>query len=354
MTNYITSTGVQYVAITIPTGAASATATIAAVGTTAFILNNGFESSGTTSASTAYCRIELTNSTTVTAYRNASDATITCVASACVVDATGNLIVSVQSGTIVFASGATSATATISSVDANNAVLHCLGFISSQASLSLSNIEVILTYSGTTVTATRLFSGSTETVGFIVIEFQGAVMNQAVQSFQKAWTTTTTSTTQVITSVNANNALVIWAGSNANSGISEARTEQRAVLTNGTTVTINVNTAFSIAANYNFFVLEFIAGVLNSNVQRGTTTLTTVNSNTSTITAVNTTNTLTNFLRYTATQTAADITDSVTAVALTNSTTVTTARNGASGNVTSSWEIAEFIPTAGILLAWVL
>lgn len=333
---------VQHIEITIPTGAASATATISAVGSKAFILFLGFNATSTTNASIAYARVELTDATTVTAYRNSSSGTEDVTVSCVVVDATSSLVSSVQSGTVSIASDSTSGTATINSTNANYTVVHYLGLTNASASTQiLSQIKAALTLSGTTVTATRINSNAAETVGFIVIEFQAAACNQAVQGYQKSWTTGT-STTQAITSVDTGKAILIYAGCNASVTGNEGQAEQYASLTNSTTVTINVNTSSSNAKNYNFFVVEFASGVLQGSVQRGTTTLTSVNSNTSGVSGVDTSKAALNFTHYTASQSSSNIPNCVTRAALTNSTTVTVYRSGSSNSVTGSWELAEF------------
>jgi hypothetical protein len=337
--SYVNS--VQHVSITIPSGATSATATISTVGSTALILFNGFQATAATNTATAYARVELTNTTTVTAYRNSSS-TDTVTVKCAVVDATSSLIKTVQSGTISITSGNTSGSATISSVNSSYTVVHLLGYINSQTSLSLSNLEPLLTISGTTVTASRQFSGNSQTVGFIVIEFQSAACNSTVQSIQKSWTNTSSSISQSITSVTAANSLVIYAGGYGNSASNESNIEQYAALTNGTTVTISTNAAGFIGVNYNFFVVEFASGVLKSSVQRGTTTLTSVSSNTSTISSVTTSSALLNFLHYTSSQTTANIANVCANAALTNGTTVTVSRNSSTNNVSGSWEVAEF------------
>jgi hypothetical protein len=230
----------------------------------------------------------------------------------------------------------------VGSTNASQRVLHLLGYITSQTSLGLNAIEPLLTISGTTVTATRQFTGNSMTVGFLLLEFQSAALNGNVQSFQKTWTNSTNSTTQVISSVNSNHTLLIYAGSYGNSTGNAANIEQRAFLTNATSVTIGTNSAGSTSCAYNFFVVEFAAGVLAGNVQRNTTTLAAVSSNTSTITSVNTSMALINFLRYSASQASANIPNICSHASLTNGTTVTVGRHGSANNVTGSWEVAEF------------
>lgn len=339
-TSYVNS--VQYVSITIPTGATSASATISSVGSYAFVVFLGFEATASTTPSISYARAELTDSTTVTAYRNSSSASETVTVKCAVVDATNNLVSSVQAGTVSINAANTSGTATISSTDADYTVIHFLGLTSGNTTTqNLSQTEVVLSVSGTTVTASRVNSASAETIGFVVIEFQSAACNQPVQGYQVSWTSGTT-TTQSITSVNTNNALLIYAGSNTSIAGNEAQAEQYASLTNSTTVTLTVNTSSANTKNYHFFVVEFASGVLNSSVQRGTTTLTGTTSNTSSISSVNASKSLLSFLHYSATQTTPNINNCVSTATLTNSTTVTVARSGSSNNVTGSWEVAEF------------
>ena len=196
-------------------------------------------------------------------------------------------------------------------------------------------------YKRQTVTATRPVSASAQVVGFIVIEFQSAACNQAVQSVSTTWTSGTT-TTQAITSVNTSNAILIYAGSNAAVTSNQGQAEQYVDLTNATTVTVHANTSSANSKTFNFFVVEFALGVLHSAVQRGVTTLTAVTSNTSTISSVNTSKAMLNFLHYLASQATNNIANCATNATLTNSTTVTAARSGNTNNASLSWEVAEF------------
>lgn len=333
---------VQHVSITIPTGAASATATIASVGPLAFILFNGFEATTSSGTHIGFARIELTNATTVTAYRNSSSATETVVARGCVVDATSSLVASVQSGVVTLGSASSSATDTIASTNASNTVIHLLGFTGTQTSLNLTTLEPVVSLSGTTVTVSRQSSSSIVTVGYVVIEFNGAALQSATQSYSKSWTNSGTSTTQALTSVDPDNTLLFFCGSYANSSGSEAKGAQRVALTNATTATITTNTAGVLTCRCNFGVVEFIPGVLNGPVQRGSTTLTASASNSSSISSVTVGMALVSFQHFNATQISADISNAYNNVELTNATTVTTSRNGTSGNVLSSWEVAQF------------
>lgn len=332
---------VQQVSITIPANTTSATATISSVGSLAFIVYGGESTSATATMARGYARVELTNSTIVTAYRNGA-LTDTVTVNLCVVDATSSLVNSVQSGTVTIGVSNTSSTATISSVNSNYTVLTWLGQTTGD-SFSYGANDVYLSYSGTTLTATRITSNSaTPIVGYQVIEFNSAALNSIVQDVKNAWTNTSSSSTQTITSVNVNNTILFYAGSGGNNSSNAATVKQRATLTNGTTITYNTNTAGSISCQYNLFVVEFASGVLNSSVQRGTITLSGATSRTATISSVTTTKTLMNSLQFTSTQTSSNLPNVLTRVSLTNSTTVTANKNTSTNATTLSYEVAEF------------
>lgn len=339
-TTYVNS--VQHVAITIAAGSASNTATISSIGLLAFIINGHWQTTDT-SPDKGYCRVELTNSTTVTAYRNTSASTAALTVYCCVVDATSDLIVSVQQGTVSLSSAQTSNTATVSSVNSNNYAVHYLGSTNVATATSYNKVDIGLTYSGTTVTATRDTSGAGETCGFVLIEFNGAALNQAVQAISKSWVSSGTSTTSTITSVNTSRSLIIYAGQQSDGTTNGARLKQKAMLTNSTTVTFDVNTANSQNLIYNCHVVEFVSGVLASSAQRGTTTISASStSNTSTISSVTTSKSLLSFLGATTTLTTNSQGSILAGTSLTNSTTVTASRGGTSNAVTASWEVMEF------------
>jgi hypothetical protein len=339
--SYVNS--VQHVSITIPTGAASATATISPVGSLAFIMFGGFRTTTATATNVGFARVELTNATTVTAYRQSSSGSDTVNVWCDVVDATSNLVASVQAGSVTMASGVVSDTATIAATNASHTVIHQLGLTSTQASLNLTALETVISLSGTTVTAERQTSSGALTVGYVVIEFQAAALNSAVQNFSKSWTSSSSTATQAITSIDPDKTLLFWGGSYANTSSSESKALQRIALTNGTTVTLSTQTAGSIACLCHFSVVEFAPGVLASAVQRGTTSLSGGSGSGSTsISSITVNKSLLSFLHYNSSQIAANINHVCTAVELDSATTVTTLRQGTAGSVISSWEVAHF------------
>lgn len=78
-------------------------------------------------------------------------------------------IKAIYRGTIAI-TGATSATATITSVDTSKSILTLLGFESSETTVSNTAVRLALT-NATTVTASRNGSTGTVTVGYQVVEY---------------------------------------------------------------------------------------------------------------------------------------------------------------------------------------
>lgn len=343
MTNYVTSKGVQSFSITITSLNLTGTATISAAGSGAYIIYEGLNPSNNGDPQLDFPYLQLTNSTTVTATVNGTGGTI--VIKGCVVDGdTTNLIKSVQQGTITISAGTGTGTASISAVTNANAATHYLGFDTSVTSAQTGEIFPRFSLSGTTVTATVATIAVAGIGAYQIIEFQGTALTaNAVQNLAASSSSSVTSWTATITSVTANNALTIYGGYTANSTVlTMAVVCFRGTLTNGTTFTVNVNTGEAVAKQYNASIVEFNNGVLNSAIQRGTTTLTGVTSNTSTVTSVSTTYAGTAFLGQTSNDTGFDYIEALGASVLTNATTVTTTKNNGTNNITSSWDVFEF------------
>ncbi len=349
MTAYLTAVGTQQFSITIASGSLTGTATINAVGSGAFILYQGCNGSDTTAGqlddTDGY--LTLTNSTTITATRGVTGSSKTSTINGVIIDGdTTNLIKTVQFGTVTIAASSGSGTASITAVTNANTAIAYLG---EDSSATLNNIEkAAISLSGTTVTATlatgNVSTGTTK-VGFCVIEFQGAALNQSVQNVSRNVTGTGTSGTVTITSVNVNNAMLIYGGHAAtvaapNTGY------QYGVLTNGTTVTVNWNTTASTQRIFNCCVVEFVAGVFAQSAQRNTIALSAATSNTATITSVNTANAAVAYLGNSTTNTSVQGALTEYQAALTNATTVT-ASVATAGSGTLSFEAYEFTGTGG-------
>jgi hypothetical protein len=345
MTDYVTAAGVQHFAITIASGNTAGTATINAVGSGAFILYGGCAPSTANNPSRSQARLTKTNSTTITATRN-SGTSSTLVIKGCIIDGdTTNLIESVQYNTVTL-TGVSSNTASISSVTNANTALHFLGQSSSNSTWDGSACNVRLSLSGTTVTADRTLGLDNIIVSFVAIEFKGSTLNQSVQNISTS-SGTPASWTTTINSVDTNNAITLYAGlSIDNTSTSPAACLVRGYITSSTVFTCDNNSADIRIRTYNATVVEFVSGVLNSNVQRGTTTLTGVTSNTTSITSIDETVTGISYLGQSSSSTTAVLNRAETNVELGAMDEVLVTKNTATANTTTSWEVFEFPPYA--------
>jgi hypothetical protein len=344
VTAALTSVGVQQVSITIGNGATSNTATITAVGAGAFIIWQGQTTTDSTTAASAFARIELTNSTTVTATRNTSS-TDTVTINALVVDGdTTNLVKSVQSGTVSIASGSTSGTASISAVTNANTAIFYLG-TSTAAAANLTRDMCNVSLSGTTVTAARNASNGACVVGFCVVEFQSAALASSTQNVTITSTASGTSFATTITSVTTANAMIAYGGmlNGVNTG-DERKDFYRLSLASSTSVQMDCNTApagTSVIAKC--VVIEFASGILAQSVQRSTISLSAATSNTATITSATAAQTACNWLGNSSDQSTFGLNDSICRITQTNDTTLTMNVN-TSGSPVGSYEVITFNP----------
>jgi hypothetical protein len=342
----------QVVTITIASGSTTGTASINAAVGTQFIVWNGELCTQTTNTARSLARISISGTTLTATRANGTSDTITVKVT--VIDATSSLVASsanVQYGTITITASNLTGTAAISAVTAANAALHIQGYTNAQTTSSFA-AEPMLSYSGTTVTATiaNVSTGSI-VVGFLMIEFVGAALQSSTQAVATNWTTVGTSTTQAITSVTMGNTILLAAGQN----VSSTRDYQTAQLTSSTQLTITAGAALGSTIWYRCFVIEFISAVMNSNVQRGTIAMASVTSNTATITAVGVNATIgwTGFRQNSGTTQNWNIIESH--VALTNTTTVTFARNTGTGTITGAYEAIDWSTAGGataIVASW--
>jgi len=152
-----------------------------------------------------------------------------------------------------------------------------------------------------------------------------------------------TSASATIAAVDLANAILIYTGSTYNTDTStdEQLFECRLTLTNATTVTGNrQNTGNGSDVGYE--VIEFLPGVIKS-MQRGTISLTGAQqSNTATITSVNTARAMMGFLNSQDQDVSGYGARFKSTTVLTNGTTVTTLRTAAVYTHASSYEVVEF------------
>lgn len=344
MTAYINS--VQQVSITIAALSTTGTATITATVGTPFLIFQGQTTSALALQSEALCIVSISG-TTVTATRSLGTAG-SCVVNVAIVDATSSLVKSVQMGTITLA--ANTGTATITSVTTTNSAVALLGYTSSPSTFNYSvNTPTLVLTNSTTVTASLDNQSGTVIAGYVVVEFQGAALNQSTQAKSVSWANTSISTTKAVTSVNVNNSMVFFAGSRNGANETAAYEQQTVQLTSGTVATITAGATAGADSGLicNFTVVEFITGVLSQNAQRGTIVISAGTSNTATVTSATAVNTLCNFTGYrtptTATTSYAPILPNLTQ---TNATTLTETLNS-SGSATVAYEVLTFTVSAG-------
>lgn len=336
------SVSVQQVSITIATLSASNTASISAVSANAFILFQGFTTSDSNTAepNVEIGRIELTNSTTVTASRGSAIAAQTVTVNAVVIDPGADLVESVQSGTVTL-TAQSSNTATITSVDTSRSALFSLGNSTTEV-VSTNNTwkgGVSLT-NATTVTATVNTGGvATTTFGYIVVQFKAQSI-QSLQNISAAFSSTTSATNDTtITAIATANSAIAYGGVKCNSS-TFSNNQNYGQITSTTNVRWTRSGTSSATITPFYAVIEFIPGVLKS-LQRGGISVASATSNTATISAVDTSKAIVSYTGQTATATAPrEVWGNIT---LTNSTTVTAAKNTA-GTTTSviGYEVWEF------------
>lgn len=165
---------IQRGTITISAGNLTNTATINAVDLTNARLrylgnsttDNGAGGSG---SGPVLGRVSLTNATTVTATRTATDNALT--VSYEVIEYTAGLVKSVQRGTVSTGAGSATGTATITAVDTARATVDFLGWSGNVANSPENYFGRVSLTNGTTVTLDRSGTSLTLTAGYQVVEW---------------------------------------------------------------------------------------------------------------------------------------------------------------------------------------
>lgn len=221
---------------------------------------------------------------------------------------------------------ATSNTATITSVNTANSFIVFLGETTNITAQNGATVQtrVELT-NGTTVTASRNTGTNNVTARAIVVECTASLVNSVQHGTVSI--AAGTSGTATITAVTTATAAVFYLGESTTSTSTIASWASRLTLTNSTTVTANVNS--STTATVGFCVVDFNAAAIQSIQQVSTTSTSVSTTMTSTISSVTTTNA---FMAYGGQTNANANYGNLFSADLTNATTVTWTRNGASAN----------------------
>lgn len=149
-------------------------------------------------------------------------------------------IKSVQTGSVVIANGALTATATLAAVDpANSFVLFAGQAFNNGADVISSRFQGYLTLTNaTTVTATRMDANAQLTVNFTVVEYVPGVM-KSVQAFTITVGAGLLTATATVTEVDVSKTLLVFGGTNTSEPNGHgAHFCARLTLTNSTTVTL--------------------------------------------------------------------------------------------------------------------
>lgn len=331
------------VEITIAASATSGTQALAASVdiTRSVIFWGGFTTDDSGSAAnTALPRVELTDASTVTAYRNTAAASTVTVRGT-LVEFLPTAVESVQAGKVTLGSAQTSNTSSLTSaVATTRSAVFFLGATSSYGlNLSTTVLAGIDLTDGSTVTATRnAANSSTMEVGYAVVQFKPGVVN-SVQKRVATFTSGNAAENDTISAVTPANTILLHNGC-VSAGTTYSNSHSHIRLTDGTTVAVTRNgTAASSRSTY-YTVLEFAAGVLAS-VERNVAAMSSGNGSAdTTITSVDTAKAFTYLCGYLTSGTAYN-TQQPTAKLL-NATTVRSERGGTSNAATTSHETVRF------------
>lgn len=345
-TQYVNS--VQQLSVTIASGSLTGTVSGGTPTGTYVLFYSGCNTTAAASNGQAYARLAVDQGTgVVTATRGVSSTTtVTCTFS--LMDATPNLVTSVQQNVITLSTTqGTGVTSTISSVTTADSSVFYEGMSQTLTTqhFDLNTYGVSLTNS-TTVTGFAVSSGSGTTIGgYQVVNWNHAALNSSTQQYVTSWTNSSgSSTTQAVSpAVDPNNSMVAFGGGGGVSGDTNVREQPTIRLTSGSVITITIGDVADGNAQKEYeTVVEFATGVLQQSAQRPVTAITASMSATSTITASATTSSALNwngFLSSTTTNTThATLLPSI---ALASSTSVT-ATLASSGSATSAAEILQF------------
>ncbi len=335
-------TSVQNVSITISAGQTTGTATVTSVDMTLSALRI----MGVRGAHTGYnpatdtASVVKTNSTTITATRNTSDASNSLIVNCSLTTFSSAAIQSVQDGIVTITN--TTNTATITSVTLNNAALYFGGSITTNTNTLYFSPDLVLT-DATTVTANVEAGAFTTKAYFTVVEFKTGILNSAVQRGTISFASGDTTKTATITGVTTSQTMLLNNGALLGSTTGNSDFWPRVTLTNGTTVTA-ARTTSGTTETVSFEVVEFKAADVVS-VNRGTITIASSGtSNTATIASVNTAYCSVEWQGNTSGASVAEtVAKSCATITLTDATTLTAERSGSPAiSLIVNYEAIEF------------
>lgn len=327
---------IQHFEISLAPAATTGTATINSVnvGSSAIFYNGAaMELVGNNGAESPW--LTLTNATTITATRTATTDDVT--VSGMIIEFYPGMA-TVEYGTITIASGASTNTATISSVDTNNSFALWLGSTASDAAIAANYFSTIRLTDATTVTAER---GTTPalsvTLGFCVVQLDPSVF-VSIQRRSITVSDNSLTFTDTISAVDTTKSVVIFNGYSSPT-IGSAGL-YRLELTDATTITGSRTVTTTGDRTVQCLVLEFESALVTSK-QAGTIAVSGAVSNTATITSVDTAKAALFFGFASANGTT--LSSNTGRATLTNATTVTAARGVNNGTFTATYQVIEML-----------
>jgi hypothetical protein len=247
-------------------------------------------------------------------------------------------VASVQYVTVTIAAGATSNTATISSVDTARTFWILNDHTANNTSIDLkTQLPRVSLTDATTLTVTRDTSHVTNTVtAYICVIECWPSMVKSVQSGTIAIGSGDTSVAQNVSAVNVNYSALFWNGyTTAGGGIANAN-YMRSVLTNSTTITINKNTSGN-AGVFAYCLVEFEPDVIESIQQVSITSTAASSTMDATISAVTLANCLCSYNGHTSAVGAVNWTQTQFRGYLNDTTTFRADRNDAASTVSRTF-----------------
>ncbi len=341
---------IQQVTITLSSTQTSNTTTITSVdvGNT-MLVYNGEQHSGTGGhqPNTHHARFELTNATTLTAYRETGTDVGTHTIYVTVVEFVPHAITKVRRGTITVPATSDYEEVTIQPVSPQLSVISYLGNTATEttgadngntrAVLLLNNSTTVSAWTGT------VDADDSVVAGYQVVQFNASVIASIEQTQPSI--NSGTSTTWGIGSVVMANTFLVHGGYHVETATGN-HFGQRMYISLSDVDELTLERSFSTATDTNstITIVQFKDGFID--VQRGTGALGTSDTqDNDTVTAVTTTKTFANWLGETSSVFTTSPDEAHASVELTTTTNVLTERDNASAaatTLTNSWEIVEF------------
>lgn len=201
--------------------------------------------------------------------------------------------VGVQQFSITIASGSLTGTASITAVGAGAFITH-MGHTASDTGAQYDDATASLTRSGTTITATRGVTGTSQTVIVKGTITDGNTTN-LISSVQTGIITTTSGNatgTATVTSTTAANTAIQHLGISTNASTTAHNRLDTSLTLSGTTITATFGVNATGTNLTGFTIIAFQAAALAASVQQVNNTSSSLTTSSTTITSVTTTNTM--------------------------------------------------------------